>query len=205
MKLPSKAMQRKSGVVIADGMTRYELLAAIKAKKRILLFSAEPFATVSNSFQISIAGRTTGHLATVIRDSELTRDLPHEGYCGWQFREMMNNSHAAILDLPTIAFNPIIEVASSYKNAQREALLFEYDIEGASLLVSTLNLGESDPGAMWLKSMLVARIMEADYKPELSLSISELNALLDIAPVKVAENSNAAMNQNDITMRLAKK
>lgn len=204
-KMPSAATLERERTVIADGMTRDELLAAVREKKKILLLSAEPFATSENSFQIAIAGRTEGHLATVIRDNALTRDLSHNGYCGWQFREMMNGSKAAILDLPHIPFAPIIEVATSYKNARREAMVFEYEIEGARLLVSTLNLKESDPAAMWLKAKLIERITDKAYAPALSLSVAELNALLDIPSVSAAKNANAAQNANDITMQAAKK
>lgn len=201
-RVPRERVQNTAGVVIADDMSSDELWDAMKAGKRVLLFSAGPFARVDNAFQISIAGRTNGHLATVIADSPLMKDFPHEGWCSWQFREMMKDSHTAALDLPTADFAPIIEIASSYKNARREALIFEYRIGDGKLLVCTLNLKESDPGAMWLKNRLIEYAMGDEFDPKVSLSFAELYELCEAAPIDSGKNDNNALNMNDITMRV---
>ncbi len=203
--LPTKKAMSEKGVIIADDMSADELLSAMRMGKRVLLFSAGPFARLNNSFQISVAGRTEGHLATVIADSPLMRDFPHEGFCSWQFRDMMKDSHAAALDLPTAQFAPIIEIASSYKNARREALVFEYAVGDGRLLVSTLNLPEGDAGAAWLKARMIEYVMGDEFDPQVRLSESELYLLANAERLASGENSNAAMNVNDITMRVKKK
>ena len=203
--LPTKKAMSEKGVIIADDMSADELLSAMRMGKRVLLFSAGPFARLNNSFQISVAGRTEGHLATVIADSPLMRDFPHEGFCSWQFRDMMKDSHATALDLPTAQFAPIIEIASSYKNARREALVFEYAVGDGRLLVSTLNLPEGDAGAAWLKARMIEYVMGDEFDPQVRLSESELYLLANAERLASGENSNAAMNANDITMRVKKK
>ncbi len=201
--LPTKKAMAEASVIIADDMSADELISAMRAGKRVLLFSAGPFARLDNSFQISIAGRTMGHLATVIADSPLMREFPHEGFCSWQFREMMTGSHTAALDLPTAEFKPIIEIASSYKNARREAMVFEYTVDKGKLLVSTLNLTD-DPAAKWLKARMVEYVMSDEFDPEVSLSLGELILLANAERLVSGENTNAAQNANDITMKAIK-
>ena len=202
--LPTKKAMAANNVIIADDMSADELVSAMQSGKRVLLFSAGPFARLDNAFQISIAGRTTGHLATVIADSPLMRDFPHEGFCSWQFRDMMKDSHTAALDLPTADFAPIIEIASSYKNARREAMVFEYAVGGGRLLVSTLNLPASDAGAVWLKARMIKYVMSDEFAPVQRLSMGELAMLANAERLSSGDNANAAMNINDITMRTKK-
>lgn len=200
--LPTKKSEREGGLIVREDMSKSELLDAMKAGKRVLLLSAGPFARLNNAFQISVAGRTEGHLATVIADSPLMRDFPHEGFCSWQFRDMMKDSHTAALDLPSAEFAPIIEIASSYKNARREAMVFEYRVGAGKLLVSTLNLTESDVGARWLKARMLEYASSEEFDPKSSLSMSELDSLLQDSEIILEENSNVAQNMNDITMKV---
>ena len=59
--------------------------------------------------------------ATVIkRDHPIFRDFPHGGYCGWQFRRLMEGGRAVQLEAG-IPFDPIVDVASSVKNVIRQA------------------------------------------------------------------------------------
>ncbi|MBR7116346.1 MAG: hypothetical protein IKC87_01390 [Clostridia bacterium] len=197
--MPQKKAERDGGLIVREDMTVDELLRYMKEGRRVLLLSAGPFTRLNNSFQISVAGRTEGHLATAIADHPLMKDFPHKGFCSWQFREMMTESHSAALDLPSADFAPIIEIASSYKNARREALIFEYAIGKGKLLVSTLNLGD-DPCAKWLKARLIEYASGEEFLPQVSLSFSELISLCEMAPLDSGENSNVAQNMNDITM-----
>ena len=204
VKLPSKKAQREAGVIFADDMTKDELIKNLAAGKSVVLLSAGPFARFDNSFQISIAGRTHGHLATVIADTPFMRDFPHSGFCSWQFYDMMMESHTAGLDLPSAQFAPIIEVASSYKNARREAMMFEYRVGTGRLFVSTLNLKESDPAAMWIKARIAEYAMSDEFDPKGSLTFGELDILTSIKSEKSSGNANNAQNMNDITMRQIK-
>ena len=114
-----KAVKHRISLLVRDDMSKDELISAMKTGKSVVLFSAGPMVRMKNSFQISVAGRTEGHLATVIYDHPLMKDFPHSGFCSWQFREMMTESHTLAVDLPDADFAPIIEAASSYKCTQR--------------------------------------------------------------------------------------
>ena len=96
---------------------------------------------------------------------------------------------------------PIIDIATSYKNAHREALLFEYRIGKGKLLVCGLKLDEADAGAAWLRERLISYAMSDEFEPVAELTPSELETLCSLKPPVGGVNVNAAMNQNDITMK----
>ena len=140
--LPSAAAVRRAGLTVSSGMSADELMARMARGESVLLLGSDPFPKEEISFQLSVAGRTNGHLATVISDHPLLADLPHDGFCDRRFAEMMTGASAAILDVPRLPFAPIVEIATSYKNARREALVFEYRVGRGRLLCTTLSLKE---------------------------------------------------------------
>jgi len=199
---PKVKLTKKAGLTVAREMDRKTLLAAMKAGKRVLLLGEGPFTTLDVSFQLSVAGRTNGHLATAIEDHPIMEDFPHKGHCGWQFREMMTDAKAAVLDLPRLPHDPIIDIASTYKNALREAMLFEYAIGKGKLLVCTLNLRDDDPAARWLTAKMTEYAASEDFCPRDAITLEELATLCDGKVIVQGTNSNEAQNANDITMKV---
>ncbi len=200
--LPAQRTLRASNLTVASDIDIDTLIEKLSASEKVLLFGTGPFTAVSTSFQLSVAGRTSGHLATVIDDHPLMRDFPHVGYCSWQFRNMINGARAAVLDITRLPHSPIIDIASTYKNAYREAMLFEYRVGRGKLLVCTLNLSEDDPGARWLREHIVAYAMSEDFLPKDALTLSELRGICGISHMNDGVNDNEAQNKNDITMTL---
>ncbi len=176
------------------------LISKMKNGEHVLLLGTGPFAKADCSFQMSIAGRTAGPLATVINEHPIMKGFPHDGFCGWQFREMLNGSSAVVLDHPDAPFEPIIELACSYKNAYPEALLFEYQIGEGKLLVCTLDLKEDDPGATWLKAKMKDYVASEDFVPRHEITFDMLKELCSAKPTVENINDNVALNKNDITM-----
>ncbi|MBQ8879889.1 MAG: hypothetical protein IJY69_03495 [Clostridia bacterium] len=176
-----------------------ELIDKMRRGERVLLLGTGPFAYADTRFQLSIAGRTNGHLATVISDHPLMESFPHDGWCNMAFANMLN-SRAAILDIKGRPHKPIIDIATSYKNAHREAMLFEYGIGKGKLLVCTLNLDGGDPASVWLRSRLREYVASDAFEPEQTLTESELYQLASTESIEGAGNENAAQNKNDITM-----
>lgn len=195
----TEATLRRAGVTVATEMEAGELIESMARGERVVLLGAGPFPTEKISFQISLAGRTNGHLATVVTDHPLLEGLPHDGTCGHQFRSMMNGGQAVILEGAEVPYRPIIEIATTYKNARREALLFEYRVGAGRLLCCPLRLGEGDPGAVWLRERMLAYAMSDAFLPADALSPTALAALLGRSSVADEGNANAAMNKNDIT------
>lgn len=182
---------------VVDSISRDDLLAAMKRGERVLLLGAEPFRSLPTTFRIGMAGRCSGNLATVIKpDHPIFRDLPHEGYCGWQFRRLLEGGRAVQLEAG-IPFDPIIDVASSEKTVIRQAALFEYRIGQGRLLVCSFAFYEDDPAAKWLKGRLVEYASSDSFAPARELSADQLRAVID-APLLTGEsNSNVARNPND--------
>ena len=199
-KVPTAKQLRAGGAAVYDnGCTGEQLMHAVQHEKRVVLFGVGPFASKDASYQLSVAGRTNGHLATVIADHPLMEDFPHDGYCAAQFASMLRGCRAAVLDLTDRPHDPIIDIASSYKNAHREALLFEYRIGDCRLLVCTLHLDESDAAARWLKAHILAYAMSDAFAPKQTLSLPQLASLCEVTPVITATDGNRAKNPNDIT------
>ena len=138
--IPTKAEQKAAGIGFYTDISEDKLVSLMRRGESVVLFGTGPFATLPTSFQIALAGRTAGHLATVISDNPLMEEFCHEGFCSWQFRNMLDGGKSAVLDLADIPFEPLVEAVSTYKYAHREALIFEYRIGEGRLLVCTLNL-----------------------------------------------------------------
>ncbi len=198
--LPGIKAQRASKMVIASDMSYESLVKNLKSGKDVVLFGNGPFYKINTAFQMACAGRTEGHLATVINDHPLMEKFPHEGFCGWQFRNMLNEGYSAVLDLTEVPYEPIIEIASSYKYARREALVFEYKVGNAKLFVCTMNLPEDDAGARWFKANVLSYVQSDKFNPEITLTEEQLYKICHVKPICVIENTNEAFNANDITM-----
>lgn len=51
-------------------------------------------------------------------------DMPHEGFCSWQFEKMLEGGKAICFETDEVPFNPIIEVASTHKYVIRDEVNF---------------------------------------------------------------------------------
>ncbi len=188
---------RAHDVRIVSNISRDDLLAAMERGERVLLLGKGPFKSLRTSFRIGLAGRTSGHYATIIKPGHPALEgMPHEGFCGWQFRRLMQEGAAVQLEAG-VPFDPIIEVASSDKYLIRQAMLFEYKVGEGRLLVCSFAFGTNDPAAAWLKARLEAYAASAAFNPKQSLTPDQLRAVID-APLFSAEaNKNVALNPDD--------
>lgn len=189
----------KNSLIISEGMSLQELEALLEAGKDVMLLSADPFVSLSTTYRIALAGRTSGNQATVIADHPVLYELPHEGFCGWQFAELLEGGQAVCFESDQVPFEPIIEVVSTHKYAIRQAALFEFSVGNGRLLVCSLNFKKKNPAATWLKEALI-RYAESDtFRPKHEITIEQLRALASGKVKKVAANTNLAFNANDKT------
>jgi len=192
-------------LIVADKLETDELLSLLREGKDVLLLGGDPFVTQPMSFRISLAGRTNGNLATVIEDHPALGKLPHEGFCGWQFRRLMEGGKAICFEDGTVPFDPIIEVASSHKYVIRQAALFEYRVGSGRLLVCGMNFATNEPATAWLRNQLIAYANSDDFDPAHTLTEGELLALIHANVTAAAKNTNIAFNANDKTSVRKKK
>jgi hypothetical protein len=198
---PKVALPQSKDLLIREGMTAGELYEALEEGKDVLLLSGKPFQTAPTTYQIALAGRTEGNLSTVIEDHPILKDFPHSGYCGWQFRHLMEGGEAVRFESDKVPFNPIIEMVSSHKYVIRQAALFEAKAKNGRLLVCGLRFDENDPAANWLKARLIAYATGDEFVPETTLNDEQLRLLIETKGRTLSANANLALNPNDKTVQ----
>ena len=186
-----------SGVRVVEDIGEAELVAALAKGERVLLLGAGPFKSLPTTFRIGMAGRTSGNYATVIKAGHpALAGLSHDGYCGWQFRRLMEGGRAVQLEAG-VPFDPIIDIASSVKFPIRQAGLFEYRVDEGRLLVCSLAFGGKDPAAAWLRARLEDYAASDAFNPAQSLTPEQLHAVINAPLLSGAQNQNRARNPGD--------
>lgn len=191
---PKPEPAEKKDLLICEQMTQEELVKALEQGKNVVLLGSEPFKSLPTTYQIALAGRTSGNLATVIEDHPLTRSFPHDGFCGWQFRQLMEEGKAVCFESNDVPFKPIIEVVSTHKCAIRQAALFEFQALKGKVLVCSFRFAESDPAAVWLKAKLLSYAASDAFEPETTMSLQQLEALMNAREIQVTANTNLAFD-----------
>ena len=188
--------------VLGEDATAGEVAAWLAKGRRVALFGAGSFRSLETTYRIGLAGRCYGNAATVVKKGHPALEgLPHDGYCGWQFRRLMEGGRAVQLE-EGVPFDPIVDVASSVKYVIRQAMLFEYRVGQGRLLVCSFRFQEGDPAAAWLRRRLLEYAASEAFAPELKLTADQLRALFN-APLRSGrENANRARNPNDPASRV---
>ena len=185
------------GVLVVDDISADGLVEAMARGERVLLFGAGPFRSLPTSYRIGLAGRCRGNYATVIKKGHpALAGMPHDGFCGWQFRRLMGGGRAVQLEAG-VPFDPIIDIASSDKFVIRQSALFEYRVGAGRLLVCSFKFDPDDPAARWLGRALVSYAASDAFAPQLALTPEQLRAVISAPLLDAAQNANRARNPND--------
>ena len=186
-----------ANVRVAGKMGERELANALSNGERVLLLGPGPFKSLPTTYRIGMAGRCSGNYATVIKaDHPAVEGMPHEGFCGWQFRRLMEKGNAVQLEAG-VPFDPVIDIASSVKCPIRQAMLFEYRVGEGRLLVCSFNFSDNDPAAAWLRDRLIAYAAGASFDPKQTLTQQQLHDVINAPLVTGAKNANRARNPGD--------
>lgn len=191
----------KNKLVVAEDIDADTLRRTLQEGKDVLLLGAGPFNCLPTSFRIGLAGRTSGNLATVIEDHSVFRDFPHEGFCGWQFRRLLEGGNAICFEQDDIPFHPIVDVASTHKYAIRQAAVFECAAWNGRLFVCGFHFDAMDPAAAWLRQRLLDYVDSPEFAPTDAWTPEQFDAMTSGEVVQLAQNTNFAVNANDITAR----
>ncbi|MBI2842195.1 MAG: hypothetical protein HYX78_02220 [Armatimonadetes bacterium] len=149
---------------------------------RVVLLGSKPFPTMSTGFDPCPTGRAEGNLATVVNDHPITNVFPNDGWCDWQFYSMLTGGKAVVFNEIDIPFDPIIEVVSSFKHIRKQANLFELGVGKGKLLVCTMNLDMSDPGAECLLDSTLNYATSNSFQPGRTILAASLAKLLGADP-----------------------
>jgi len=146
---------------------------------RVILFDAKQFPLKSTMFHPFLAGRPWQNRATVITDHPLMRQIPHEGFCDWQFYSMLEGGNAVVFNDINIPFEPILELVSTYKDILKQAGIFEFKVGSGNLLVCTLNIKKDDPAAMYLFEQMIRYALSNYFQPESIVTLTTLANIID--------------------------
>ncbi len=193
----AKDVAMPANVRVVTDISEGDLQEAMARGERVILFGSGPFKSLPMTYRIGMAGRCSGNFATVVKAGHPALEgMPHEGFCGWQFRRLMEGGAAVQLEAG-IPFDPIIEVVSSDKCAIRQAALFEYAIGEGRLLVCSFAFQAEDPAAAWLRRRLVEYAASREFRPRQSLTQGQLSAVIQAPLVSGEADGNLARNPND--------
>jgi beta-galactosidase len=155
-----------------------EALAFLESGGRVVLLGTAPFPAARTRFQPQPPGRPLGRITTVIEHHPLLDDFPHDGFCDWQFRALLDAATPVVFDQSDLPFDPIIDVVSSYKNVVKQAVLFEYRAGGGRLLVCSFSLDTTDPATAYLVDRMLTYAASERFQPRTELSMAALRRLL---------------------------
>ena len=175
-----------------------EIKRLLSSGKSLVALGKTPFVTNPTDFQISVAGRTGGNLATVINNHPLTQELSHEGFCSWQFCQLMKDGAAVCFADNNMQFEPIIEMVSTHKCFVKQAAMFEFKALGGKMFVCSFAFHENDPCAMWLKDQILKYVQGIEFAPAVEYAETELESLIFGKVTRAEKNTNFALNPNDI-------
>ncbi len=193
---PKLAAPTAKNVRVVTDISRNDLLAAMEKGERVLLFGAGPFKSVKTSFRSTLAGRSNGHVATVVKAGHPSLEtLPHEGYCGWEFRRLLEGGRSVQLEGP-VPFDPIVEMVTPARFPIRRAALFEYRVGNGRLVVCGFNVKGESPAQAWLRNTLIEYAASEACAAE-TVSVNDLARLLAVPTVTGTKNANLATNPND--------
>lgn len=161
--------QAEHKVLIVQRLDK-EAFSALAAGARVLLFGSGPFPSVRTSFQIMTAGRPQGLNATVIYEHPVTKHLPHEGFCDWQFQPMMDGGETVVFNDAPVPFVPIVEMVSGYKIIRKQASMFEMRVGKGGLFVCSLNMKNQDAGTLYLRKLLERYIASEEFCPTVEIA-----------------------------------
>ncbi|MBQ7395421.1 MAG: hypothetical protein IJW08_02665 [Lentisphaeria bacterium] len=141
----------------------WEDIAFMEQGGRVLLTSNFPCETMPERFAPHTSGRSIGHSGVLIKEQHpVWQRFPHEGFADWQFYPMMSNSTSLVSVDDTPKYAPLMELIPSFKLIKRKSFLSEYRVGKGVLMLCGLRLDADDPGAEYLKHILLGYLAEAD-------------------------------------------
>lgn len=188
-----------AGITVYNETDEATLMTALENGEKVVIFGAAPFKSYPTSFRIALAGRTHGLLSTVIADHPIFRDLPHEGFCSWQFSELMNDGKSIVLEGGKKNDLPIVEIVPTHKNHVNQGSLFEYNALNGKLLVCGFNFKDNDPAACWLKNEIIKYAVSDEFDPDNTIDRDDLHSMINRDNADWLSNTNVAFNPNDKT------
>jgi len=105
-------------------------------------------------------------------------EFPTEGFCDWQWTDLMPNTRGINLENEPYKLIPIVQAIDDWNRDFKLGLVFEAAVGKGRLLVSSINLNNSQSTvARQLRQSLLDYAASPKFAPAVSLTVDQANAL----------------------------
>lgn len=171
------------GLLVTDKLDSVAL-AQLRSGGRVLLAMRQQ----PGSQGIPYFPASGGAMGTLIPDSAVLGDFPHEGFADLQFENLLNGASPLPIDGWPTQLTPILGVIrttsgflSKQKGLSREAYIFAVQVDGGKLLVTSPGLwnhyDEMHPAVIYLFDRLLRYATSESFLPTVHLSSDLLQQL----------------------------
>ena len=122
---------------------------------------------------------TSGNSGTVIGRHPALGDFPHDGYCDFQFFELISGT--CPFDMEALGRpepQPVIRSIGNYRTAKRKSYMFEVKVGKGKMLVTSLRIAETynenHPATKYLLDQLIRYVLSARFKPFTSMNLKRI-------------------------------
>lgn len=126
--------------------------------------------------------------------------FPTDIFGDWQWRGLLDNSEALIIDGTPPQFRPIIEFVPDFNSNHKLSAILEAKVGQGRLIVCNINLLDpenTDPAAKQLLSSLLSYMQSEDFLPIHSLDIATVDRILESRP-KLKNRSDKPATDNAV-------
>ena len=111
------------------------------------------------------------------------KDFPTQAHANWQWYHLMQNSLAMNLEDFPPTYRPVVQVIDDWNTNRRQALLAECNVNGAKLLICSINLLElkdKHPAAKQMLKSIIEYAQSEKFDPHTSVDLNTLSTILNI-------------------------
>jgi hypothetical protein len=103
--------------------------------------------------------------------------FPTEFHSNWQWWYLVSRASAMILDDLPRELKPVVQVIDDWFTARRLGLAIEARVHGGSLMVTSIDLGATDPVVRQFRASLLAYMRSERFAPAVTLSPEQVRGL----------------------------
>jgi beta-galactosidase len=109
--------------------------------------------------------------------------FPTESNCDWQWTDLLARTHALKIDALPHTLQPIVQAIDDWNRNFRLAMLYECSVGPGKLMVSSLDLNSTHPGAISLRRSVLDHMASPGFKPATAVTEAEMNKWLEVRNV----------------------
>jgi hypothetical protein len=130
--------------------------------------------------------------------------FPTDFYGSWQWRDILNQSEAMVLDELKTNIRPLIQFVPDFNRNRKMAALMEARVGEGSLIICMMDLQtdiETRPAAKQLLSSLLSYMKSDKFAPSDTLTLEELNRLLELRSSVALSNAPSNLGKAALNVK----